>query len=71
MGLAPVEKTVPTGPIVQETSGRKAPARTYQDLLKTAYVEALFEHHFQSQIYRTSIEGVGEPIGKPDVIRSR
>ena len=30
----PTAPTVPAGPIIQETAGRKAPARTYQDLLK-------------------------------------
>lgn len=69
MGKEPVEKTVPTGPVVQETSGKRAPARTYQDLLKNGFDEALFEHHFQAQVYRVSIKAVGETIGKPGIIR--
>lgn len=68
-GKVPEEKTAPTGPVVQETSGKKAPAPTYQDLLKTGHDEALFEHHFQAQVYKVTIKGVIEPIGRPDIIR--
>lgn len=69
IATVPVETTVPTGPVVQETSGKKAPARTYQDLLKTAYDETLFEYHFQAQVYKVSLDGNGEPIGKTGIIR--
>lgn len=33
-GEAPVKPTVPSGPIIQESTGKVMPARTYQDLLK-------------------------------------
>jgi len=69
MGAAPVEPNVPTGPIAQETSGKKAPARTYQDLLKSAFDEACFEYHFQAQILIVSLDGNVEPIGKTGIIR--
>jgi len=49
-GLAPVESTVPMGPNVQETSGKAAPAATYEDMSKTAHDEALFEYYFTSQL---------------------
>jgi len=66
-GAAPTEPRVPKGPVVQESSGRKAPARTYQDLLSSPHDEALFEHYFTSSlalvttggdIRRTSISGI-------------
>jgi dipeptidyl aminopeptidase/acylaminoacyl peptidase len=69
MGVAPVEQTIPTGPIVQETSGKKAPARTYQDLLKSAYDEACFKYHFQAQILKVSLNGNVQSIGRTGIIR--
>ena len=44
-GEAPQRERVPVGPILQETAGAKAPARTYQDLLRDAHDEALFDHY--------------------------
>jgi dipeptidyl aminopeptidase/acylaminoacyl peptidase len=49
-GPAPAEATVPAGPNIQETSGKAAPAATYEDMIKTAHDEALFEYYFTSQI---------------------
>jgi dipeptidyl aminopeptidase/acylaminoacyl peptidase len=69
MGAEPVKKSVPTGPIIQETSGKKAPAPTYQDLLESAYDEALFDYHFQSQLYEVSLNGNGKNIGTKGIIR--
>ncbi|WP_420455584.1 S9 family peptidase [Rubrivirga sp.] len=44
-GDAPAEELVPTGPVVQESTGEAAPARTYQDLLESPRDEALFDHY--------------------------
>ncbi len=49
-GAAPPEPTVPLGPEVQETRGKPAPVRTYQDLLTSPHDEALFEHYGASEI---------------------
>src|SRR5579859_1375189 len=49
-GPAPQESAVPVGPNVQENSGKAAPAATYEDLLKTAYDDSLFEYYFTSQL---------------------
>ncbi len=49
-GNIPQASPVPIGPIVQESSGRTSPVRTYQDLLKDPHDEALFEHFFTSQV---------------------
>ncbi len=47
---APAEVVVPTGPVVQESMGEAAPARTYQDLLESPRDEALFDHYMTGQL---------------------
>ncbi len=49
-GAAPPRPRRPAGPVVQETSGRTSPVRTYQDLLGSPYDEALFEHYGASRL---------------------
>src|SRR5690606_40745736 len=49
-GAPPEPGRVPTGPTIQESSGRAAPVRTYQDLLSNAYDVALFEYYFPAQL---------------------
>ncbi len=49
-GAMPVEPAVPTGPVVQETLGKKAQVRTYQDLLKNAYDEQVFDWLMSTQL---------------------
>ncbi len=46
----PERPTVPQGPSVQETSGRRSPARTFQDLLQDEYDAQLFEHFTRCQL---------------------
>jgi dipeptidyl aminopeptidase/acylaminoacyl peptidase len=70
-GPAPVEAAVPAGPNVQETSGKAAPAATYEDMIKTSHDEALFEYYFTSQL--ASIDattGRKTLIGKPAIFDS-
>ncbi len=69
IGSAPEAPTVPTGPVIQETAGREAPARTYQDLLKTPHDEAMFEHFTAAQIIRVTLNGSRQPIGDAGIIR--
>ncbi len=59
---------VPSGPVIQESAGRVAPARTYQDLLKNAHDEALFDHYLTSQLALVSIDGTIRKLGSPGVI---
>ncbi len=47
-GAAPSTDPTPTGPVVQESNGRRSAARTYEDLLKNANDEALFDYYFTS-----------------------
>lgn len=49
-GGVPKERSIPVGPIVQESLGGTAPVRTFQDLLKNAHDEALFEYYTTSQL---------------------
>jgi len=66
-GAAPDVSRPPEGPIVEESLGRTAPARTYQDLLSNAGDEALFEHYFTSQLTLVPLEGAARPVGAPAV----
>lgn len=61
----PKRESVPEGPSVQEADGRKAPARTYQDLLHNAYDEVLFEHYANSQLAILSPHAPPQIVGEP------
>jgi dipeptidyl aminopeptidase/acylaminoacyl peptidase len=64
-GEPPKGLDVPTGPVVQENTGRKTPARTYQDLLKNHHDEALFDYYLTSQLVILTVSGGEKPIGAP------
>src|SRR5262249_15653418 len=49
-GAAPTEPKVPEGPIIQESDGKKAPVRTYEDLLANAHDEDLFDYYATVQL---------------------
>ena len=63
----PPVTTLPTGPVVQENTGRKAAVRTFQDLLKNPADEALFDHYATSEIYFVKLDGSTGLIGKKAV----
>ncbi|PAP75224.1 S9 family peptidase [Rubrivirga marina] len=65
-GEAPVESTVPTGPVVQESTGEAAPARTYQDLLESPFDERLFDHYFTSALVAVPLDGAGPRAVAPE-----
>jgi len=67
-GAAPVADATPTGPVVQESMGRTSAARTYEDLLRSAQDEALFDHYFAGQLVRIDLTGATRPIGQPGLI---
>jgi len=58
-GRIPLKATpeLPEGPSVQETTGTKAPARTYQDLLRTPADEKKFEYYTEADLKRISLDG--------------
>lgn len=69
-GDVPQAPVAPAGPVVQESGGKAAPVRTYQDLLKDPHDAALFEYYCTSQLAIVS----GEPekpavqnVGKPAI----
>ncbi len=56
-GPAPKPKRVPVGPVIEENLGKKAPSRTYQDLLKNGDDEALFSYYASVDLVQISLEG--------------
>ncbi len=67
-GPAPVAPQTPVGPTTQETRGRAAPAPTYEDLLKNANDERLFDYYFTAQLALVDVAtGARAPIGKPAI----
>ena len=65
----PEVPSAPPGPTVQESTGKAAPVRTYQDLLKDAHDEALFDYYGTSSLILadfkvcTPIKGKGVFLG--------
>ena len=56
--------TVPTGPIIQETTDQNAPSRTYQDLIKNKNDEIHFEHYASVELHKMSLNGSSKIIKK-------
>lgn len=70
LGPEPAANALPAGPIIQTSLGRKAPARTFQDLLESPHDEALFDHYFTAQLARIDLDGKITRIGRPAVFGS-
>lgn len=65
-GKPPEKPAAPGGPVVQQSEGRAAPARTFPDLLKDAHDEALFDYYATSQLLAVDVEsGKATPVGEP------
>ena len=69
-GKVPSAPVAPAGPTIQETSGKAAPSRTYQDLLANPHDEALFAYFMDSQLMRITLDGSSSAVGKPAMIKS-
>lgn len=55
-----------SSPAVQESSGRASPERTYPDLLKSPYDEALFDYHARAQLTLVDLaSGQTRDLGEP------
>ncbi len=67
-GDPPQSPTVPFGPTVQESTGRKAPSRTYQDLLQNAQDEANFDYYTTSQPAIVTLGGEIHPLGPAGIV---
>ena len=61
---APQQSRVPKGPVVEENLGKKAPSRTYQDLLKNPYDEALFEYYCSSELVWKDLSGPEQVVSE-------
>jgi len=61
------QNTILSGPIVQESSGRIAPSRTYQDLLKNKYDENLFKYYTTTQPVISDLNGNKKEIGSTGI----
>lgn len=58
---------IPSGPIVEENLGKKAPSRTYQDLLKNPYDEAAFDYYAQSDLILKNISGAEKTVNTKSI----
>ncbi len=67
-GIAPQADAVPQGPVVRRSAGRKAPARTYQDLLESPHDEDLFEHYLSAQVAHITLDGGINTIGPAGMV---
>ena len=54
---------------MQESRGREAPNRTYQDLLQNSHDAELFKHFATSQIALVSLDGTVTDVGPPAMYR--
>ena len=67
-GNPPEKPAAPTGPNIQEHSGRVSQVRTYQDLLQSPHDEALFDYYGTSQIMEIeAATGRTRKIGAPGI----
>jgi len=67
-GPAPAAPLVPSEPNTQESSGKAAPVRTFEDLLKTPHDEDLFEYYATAQLALVdSASGKTTEVGQPAI----
>ncbi len=70
-GRPPARPPAPLGPNVQESSGKPAPVRTYQDLLTGPHDEELFDYYATSQLALVDVVSNRiTPVGKPAVFQT-
>lgn len=70
-GKPPAAPKVPVGPTIQESYGKAAQVRTYEDLLQNAHDEDLFDYYATSQLALVNVvSGQITPIGKPAIFVS-
>jgi len=54
-GNPPAEPKTPDGPVIQESDGKRAPVRTYEDLLENRHDEDLFDYYATAQLTRVTL----------------
>ncbi len=67
-GQPPDAPAVPETPVIQETTGRVAPARTYQDLLTSPHDNELFRHYGATRGVIADLSGKSTEIAGPGII---
>lgn len=50
-------RELPKGPATQDATGEKAPARTFQDLLKNKQDELKFDHYAKAEVVKVFLDG--------------
>src|SRR5206468_6994083 len=69
-GTPPVQRAVPLGPNIQESEGKPAPIRTYEDMLQNPHDEALFDYYASAQLAFVDVAtGKATPFGGPGIYR--
>ncbi len=66
-GAAPQRPRVPAGPTIQQAGGRRAPVRTYQNLLTNPFDEVLFDYYFTAQLAMIDLTGERHLLGEPAI----
>jgi dipeptidyl aminopeptidase/acylaminoacyl peptidase len=67
-GPPPVAPPVPPGPVVQESAGKAAPVRTFQDMLQNVHDEALLDYYATARLAVVGVQsGQVTPVGEPGV----
>jgi dipeptidyl aminopeptidase/acylaminoacyl peptidase len=66
-GAPPRASPVPTGPHIEESFGKVAPQRTFEDLLKNEFDEKLFDYYATSQLELVSLNGQTVLVGQPAI----
>ncbi len=69
-GPPPPEPVVLSGPVIQETDGKKGQSSTYEarDTLKNEHDEALFDYYMASQLALVDIDSLAvQPVGEVDL----
>ena len=68
-GARPLKSNIPNGPVIQANDGKEAPARTYQDMLKSPHDEQVFSYFTTSQLMMLDIKsGQSSPYLQPGII---
>ncbi len=62
--------TQSTVPVIQQSTGEKAPARTYQNLLTSPFDEAQFKFYGQGQLAYITLDGKAQKIGDAGLFKS-
>lgn len=65
-GALPAVPAAPKGPVVQESKGKVAASRTYQDLIKSPYDETLFAYMTTSQLVLNDLQSE-KTLGSPAI----